>query len=459
MNKVFQRKLLYGLGALLLYIPISWLGLPAEPAREGGTGGSPGGKLAQLRKQYELGEDNLGNVDPASSTMNLLLLGFRGVATSMLWMDAQQQQKNKDWASLRSTVDSIILLQPHFLKVWHFQGWNLAYNVSAEWDLVPDRYYWVKEGIKFYQLGKERNQKSPELYWYIGDTSGKKIGRSDEWRQFRRFWNDDPDKINYPNGIDPRINPEGKDNYLVAKEWFEQSLQVEDTYHIRQHIMADYLFRGYPARAQLDYASALQREGKFGEVTRIAWEDAFRDITTGWGRADFDNPTGEPVQLEWSYTDDWPQMQQADAHLPETKRKSYWVLRHQDTSNYRFWRTRAAAESTSVMSEARQLLYDGEQAYLAADFTKAREKLYDGMTKLEETLEEFPDLTNDDLTVEDAMIAQLYWRAALENDGEPPPVESEGYPLQELWISNQPRMASVLEEFNRRKRAPPGLAK
>src|SRR5262245_5123485 len=180
MSKVAQRKLLYAVGAVLLLIPITWLGLPAEPSREGGTTGSPGGRLAQLRKQYELGEDNLGNVDPASSTMNLLLLGFRGVATSMLWMDAQQQQKNKDWAALRSTVDSIILLQPHFLKVWHFQGWNLAYNVSAEWDLVPDRYYWVKEGIKFYQLGKDRNQKNPELYWYVGDTCGKKIGRSDE---------------------------------------------------------------------------------------------------------------------------------------------------------------------------------------------------------------------------------------------------------------------------------------
>ena len=140
-----QRKLVYLGGIVLLLIPIILLGGPPEPAPVNPTGagrseGSPGGYLAQKRVEYGLGESDLGNVDPASSTMNLLLLGFRGIATSMLWMDAQKQQRDKDWAGLRATTESIILLQPHFLKVWHFQGWNLAYNVSAEWDGVADRY-------------------------------------------------------------------------------------------------------------------------------------------------------------------------------------------------------------------------------------------------------------------------------------------------------------------------------
>jgi len=167
----FQRKLVYVGGILLLLVPIVWLGQPPNATvqqslkRPGETelriDEGSGGKLSQLRQTYELGEVSLGDVDPTSSTMNLLLLGFRGIATSSLWMDAQEQQKRKEWAELDSTIKSIVLLQPHFLKVWHFQGWNLAYNVSAEWDAVADRYYWVKHGVKFYIEGKDRTKSSP----------------------------------------------------------------------------------------------------------------------------------------------------------------------------------------------------------------------------------------------------------------------------------------------------------
>src|SRR5437868_5367173 len=92
-----QRKLLYLGGIVLLLIPITWLGLPAEPAR-GGNPGNAGGKLARLRTEKEYGEQDLGNVDPASSTMNLLLLGFRGFATCKLSNDPIDYQRNKDWS-------------------------------------------------------------------------------------------------------------------------------------------------------------------------------------------------------------------------------------------------------------------------------------------------------------------------------------------------------------------------
>ncbi|RPI81464.1 MAG: IRE (iron responsive element), partial [Planctomycetaceae bacterium] len=229
-----QRKLVYTGCILLLLIPITFLGLPSEPGQDGRVKPGTGGILAQMRQDYELGEASLGNVDPTSSTMNLLLLGFRGFATSRLWMNAQEQQKHKDWASLDATVKSIALLQPHFQKVWHFQGWNLAYNVSAEWDAVADRYYWVKRGIAFYKEGKDRNEKFPELYWYTGDTLGKKIGRADEWKEFRNFFINDPDLEQYPDGWDRELNPDRQDNYLVARTWFQEANNVIDRYNNQQ---------------------------------------------------------------------------------------------------------------------------------------------------------------------------------------------------------------------------------
>ncbi len=147
-----QRKIAYLVGMAVLLSPIIWLGMPS-------TGGDDkGGRLAELRQQYDLGESNLGDVDPASATMNLVLLGLRGVAANLLWMQLDEQKDTKNWAQMRATTESIIKLQPHYVDVWRFNAWNLAYNVSAEWDGVEDRYYWVKEGAKFLMRGSKRNE-------------------------------------------------------------------------------------------------------------------------------------------------------------------------------------------------------------------------------------------------------------------------------------------------------------
>ena len=84
-----QRKLAYLVGIVILMLPIIVLGMPA--ADEEGSGG----KLARLRQEHDLGESTLGQVDPTSATMNLVLLGMRGVAVNLLRMqlDTQRDQK------------------------------------------------------------------------------------------------------------------------------------------------------------------------------------------------------------------------------------------------------------------------------------------------------------------------------------------------------------------------------
>ncbi|MFN6105378.1 MAG: hypothetical protein ACK5EA_13170 [Planctomycetaceae bacterium] len=457
----FQRKLVYVGGILLLLVPIVLLGSPPdanqEPSRkrpgetEVRVKAGSGGLLSRLRQQHELGEVSLGDVDPTSSTMNLLLLGFRGMATSRLWMDAQDQQKRKEWAELDSTIKSIVLLQPHFLKVWHFQGWNLAYNVSAEWDAVADRYYWVKHGVKFYMEGKDRNEKFPDLYWYTGDTLGKKIGRSDEWKQFREFFRNEPDKEQFPNGFDPEVNPDKKDNYLAARDWFLKANDAADQYNNRQRIMAEPLFRFYPARAKIDYALALQREGNFGEESRAAWEEAFDEWANKYGREEFDCPIGR-VYMEVT-EEEAQQFQAADQDKPEENLKTlHWVSRYQDMCNYRYWRTRCKIEGESDMAAAHRALFEAEELYRSADFDTAISTYVDGMKKYEAMLEKYPDLKDDDNTIEEVMIAQLFWRDALRIVEGAEPSAEEVFPLKDRWIKHPNRKPMLLEEFQRRQR-------
>ena len=323
-----SRKLAYFGCIVVLSIPIIFLGMPST-----GSEGS-GGKLAQLRGEYDLGEATLGQVDPSSATMNLVLLGLRGVASSMLWNQAIDQQENKDWAGLRATTESIIMLQPHFLEVWRFQGWNLSYNVSAEWDDVRDRFYWVKEGAKFYKEGTVRNSKFPELFWDTGRAVGHKIGNSDEKKYFRQYFKNDPDTEKYGGGADPELNPNGIDNYLVAQDWYYEANRVEDLPGIDQHILMRMIFRSYPARSQFNYAQAMQNEGQFNEESHLAWEKAYDLWTKEFGREIFITPAGG-IRLEFTDQDLQELAEQDEVTIEE---KQYWTNKYQENINYRYWR-------------------------------------------------------------------------------------------------------------------------
>ncbi|MDG2387912.1 MAG: hypothetical protein P8M30_01205 [Planctomycetaceae bacterium] len=446
-----SRKLVYFAGIVVLSIPIIFLGMPSR-----GADGS-GGKLAQLRGEYDLGEATLGKVDPSSATMNLVLLGFRGVASSMLWKQRIEQQENKDWAGVKATTESIILLQPHFLEVWRFQGWNLAFNVSAEWDDVRDRYYWVKEGAKFYKQGTERNSKFPELYWDTARVIGEKVGNSDEKRYFRKYFLNDPDEETFDGNADPDINPNGIDNYLVAQDWYQQANDVENLPGIDQHILMRMIFRSYPARSQFNYAQALQDEGLFNEEGHAAWEKAYDMWTTKFGREVFITPAGG-IRLEFTDKDLEELAAEDGVTIDE---KQYWTDKYQKNVNYRYWRTLASAESEEDARDAHRNIYDGKQLYRKQKFQQSDQdkergggaetwgslEYFDqGMKQLETLLGDYPDLKNEMAAVEEAMLAVMYWRNIYELRGEAIP---KTYPLQDIWEENQGMVPEIQMQFQR----------
>ena len=228
-----NRKIIYAVGILVLLAPIVYLGAPVSEDIDLGQGKKEsGGALARMRIEYDLGEATLGEIDATSAALNLVLLGLRGPAAGYLHMEAVRYQERKDWARLKSTVESIIKLQPHYVKIWEFQGWNLAFNVSREWDRAADRFFWVKEGVKFLQTGTNRNQTSSLLAHNVGDFLGRKFGMSDEKRYFRKWFLNDPDLDEWNGGADSVINPDSIDNFLMARRWFQQANEKADMYGI-----------------------------------------------------------------------------------------------------------------------------------------------------------------------------------------------------------------------------------
>ena len=69
-----QRKMAYGIGIICLLIPIVYLGFPTRQTAGGADNVTDLGLLSRMRQKYDLGEATLGNVDPSSSAMNLVLL-------------------------------------------------------------------------------------------------------------------------------------------------------------------------------------------------------------------------------------------------------------------------------------------------------------------------------------------------------------------------------------------------
>ena len=182
-NKSFQHKIIYGGCMIVLLIAISLISRPATTAED-----NPGGMLAQMRKEYHISDAELGKVDPASEAMRLSLLGLDGVAITFLWNNLNEYQKTEQYTLMEATARTISYLNPHLLKVWEFQSWNMSYNVSREFDNYKHRYLWVKRGIEYHMDGTEYNYNEPRMMNSIAHFFGNKFGIADEKVEYRELF-------------------------------------------------------------------------------------------------------------------------------------------------------------------------------------------------------------------------------------------------------------------------------
>ena len=301
-NESFRRKIIYGVIIAGLLIPLYVISRPAMRQADGEL--SKGGVLAQMRVENKIAQPNLGDSEPASETMTLATLGMKGIAANLLWERANRYKRDHDWDSLSATLNQITKLQPNFISVWQFQGWNLSYNVSVEFDDYRSRYHWVTRGIDFLREGTRYNPEEPVLFWELGWTFGHKVGKADEYVQYRRLFSEDEDlhtRLREDNlMIDDALGPEGKpDNWLVGREWFRQAEEIVDRgVPIRGRLIGDndtikrgktpLIFHSHPPKWLISFAEAIEEEGYLDERARVAWmkaDDAWknygnRDIPT-----------------------------------------------------------------------------------------------------------------------------------------------------------------------------------
>jgi hypothetical protein len=463
-----KRKVGYIVAILVLLVPLSLLSQPSTVDSSGQR--TTGGRLAELREEYHLSQANLGEIDPASETIKLATLGMRGVAANVLWHKATEYQKKEDWTSLSASLEQLTKLQPNVISFWHFQAWNLSYNVSVAFDNYRDRYQWVIKGIDFLKKGTQYNLGEPSLLWDIGWFTSQKIGRADEAKLYRRLFKEDYNRDNWLVGKEAFIAAEN------AVENSRRSIKGVTRLGENRRGMNPLLFHSDPPKCQINYAEALEEDGTFGQVARGEWDKAYaewlaygdRDIPTEYfGRVirlnnqEENEARSKAAQAELAAllpdglagkirkeriatlskeeqdalskpsdmrTDEQnrlvagaeeklklTQMELAD-HVKGPNRSqavaaaeaateadsiAQVIAIQRDIVNFQYWRDRCEFERTTNAVEARQNIFEAEQALADSDFERAGEKYDQGLKKWRAVLDEFPGLLQQSLVVED----------------------------------------------------------
>jgi hypothetical protein len=327
-----RRKLIYLAVLLAMLIPLYLLGQPA------GGPGDLGGRLSQMRHQFDMAESNLGEISPASETMKLASLGMRGVAATLLHQKAHEYHIRHEWDRYKATLNNIALLQPHFDRVWEQQAHNLAYNVSVEFDDYRQRYEMIREGTEYLTRGVRQNKHAPRLVWYTGWFYGAKLGMADEKTQFRRLFSDD--KVLHQSLLDENIavdspdarGPSGKpDNWLVGRLWLNHGYDLVDSgITIRRQTPLNFFETG--PKWRIKHAEAIEREGILDDSAENAWQMASDD----WIR--FGNrsiPTTSPFTIKLDQLDELGrQISQGNEKFRELTREAYDAEREKRISEF-----------------------------------------------------------------------------------------------------------------------------
>ena len=267
------RKIIYLVLLAVLAIALFILGQPARVVKAGGdVRSAPGGTLAQYRSKKKLTEAQMGKIDPASNTIKLATFGMRGVAISLLWHQAQEQQKRHQWNDVVATANQITFIEPHFISTWSFLGWNLAYNASTDFDDYRERYRWVIRGIDFLVTGLEKNRRSPKLNKDTGWTVSQKIGIADEAEQYRRLLREDEE---FGKKHDCELQSE-RDNWLLGRRWYHWGEELVLKEGISLGNESGFVYFANSRLNLFNYARWKRKDGIFGEEAIAAWQNAIK---------------------------------------------------------------------------------------------------------------------------------------------------------------------------------------
>jgi hypothetical protein len=210
-SKLFKAALVTGVIGLLALSSFSQRQLNRDRVALGITRGEPLGKTAP----------------PVLVFTTVALGGFRGLIANALWIRAVDLQDEGKYFEKVQLADWITKLQPHFVTVWYYQAWDMAYNISVKFSEPSDRWQWVQRGIELLRdEGLKYNPDETLLYRELAWIFQHKIGADldDAHMFFKAAWASEMDQVlngtNYLALINPQTDDE-KERARVLREKYK----------------------------------------------------------------------------------------------------------------------------------------------------------------------------------------------------------------------------------------------
>ena len=127
------------------------------------------------------------------------------------------------------------------------------------------------------------------MLWDLGWFIGQKIGRADEYVQYRKLFKEDDDFHPADRSLEER------DNWLVGKEWYLKGIDAVDNKGRSLGRKTPRIFYSSPAKSQMNYAEAIEEEGYFDKARR-AWMKASEEWAK-FGKIVLEHSTGVKIRL------------------------------------------------------------------------------------------------------------------------------------------------------------------
>ena len=377
-------------------------------------------------------------------------LGYRPCqrARARAWCaTALEHQMNRDWPRMEAAYRKAIAIQPDCEDAWTFLAWHYAYNVSAEFDRIEDKYAKIRYAIEIGIESVTKNPRSSQLQWNVGWTIFHRIGRAFESKEFRVLFARDEvllDLLRQHVEVEPAFGPDGKiDSFLIARAWFRKAAVTADDFGRSEKLMSHVAFYLYSAHAQAAYAEALGADGFSDEVVIRAWQDALRDLQE-YGNREFTYSASRSVRLYDHETLVEQQkalvaaknsnQQNGSKDLKQTREleeKLYWTTRYRLMINFDYWLERCRYEPTQPWLATRRMMFEARQhAATATDPSKkevARELFEQSFHAWSRLIAEHAFLQDDAVLGEELVkYIALYQETVL--DGRPLPAD---FPLRD----------------------------
>lgn len=133
--------------------------------------------LHRQQIRHDLTSEPVKGVSPGMVLATTALGAFRGVIVDIVWIRMENLKNEGKFFEIVQLADLACRLAPRFPKVWDFNAWNMAYNVSVQVPEYSERWPWVKKGIELLRSeGIPNNPNEPELYFSLAWIFMHKIG-------------------------------------------------------------------------------------------------------------------------------------------------------------------------------------------------------------------------------------------------------------------------------------------